>query len=109
MPTGTKAREAFAAQVGEDGFHLLKLLGEQQPALLKLEKIETLRKVWQQHYTRDEAGDEVRWRHGKETLRAATSIESPYDVEANYSRKDLLSGLATKFTCLKPATRICRT
>ena len=65
LPTGTKAREAFAARVGEDGFHLLKLLAEQQSALLKLEKIETLRKVWQQHYTRDEAGDEVRWRHGK--------------------------------------------
>jgi transposase len=89
LPTGTKAREVFAARVGEDGFHLLKLLENQQPALLKLEKIETLKKVWQQHYTRDEAGDEVRWRHGKETIRAAVSIESPYDIEAKYSRKDV--------------------
>jgi transposase len=89
LPTGTKAREAFAARVGEDGFRLLKLLAEHQPDLLKLEKIETLRKVWQQHYTRDEAGDEVRWRHGKETMRAAVSIESPYDIEAKYSRKDV--------------------
>lgn len=96
LPTGTKARAAFAAQVGEDGFHLLKLLGEQQPAFLKLEKIEILRKVWQQHYTRDEAGDEVRWRQGKETLRAAASTESPYDVEAKYSRKDV-----TKWTGYK--------
>jgi transposase len=89
LPTGTKAREAFAARVGEDGFRLLKLLENQQPALLKLEKTETLKKVWQQHYTRDEAGDEVRWRHGKETLRAAVSIESPYDIEAKFSRKDV--------------------
>lgn len=89
LPTGTKTREAFVARVGEDGFHLLQLLAEQQPALLKLEKVETLRKVWQQHYTRDEAGDEVRWRHGKETIRAAASIESPYDTEAKYSRKDV--------------------
>jgi transposase len=96
LPTGTKAREAFAARVGEDGFHLLKLLAEHQPALLKLEKIETLRKVWRQHYTRDEASDEVRWRHGKETMRAAASIESPYDVEAKYSRKDV-----TKWTGYK--------
>jgi transposase len=96
LPTGTKAREAYVAQVGEDGFRLLKLLAEHQPALLKLEKIETLRKVWQQHYTRDEAGDKVRWRHGKETMRAAASIESPYDVEAKYSRKDV-----TKWTGYK--------
>lgn len=96
LPTGTKAREAFAARVGEDGFRLLELLTEHQSSLLKLEKIETLRKVWQQHYTRDEAGDEVRWRHGKETMRAAASIESPYDVEAKYSRKDV-----TKWTGYK--------
>lgn len=96
LPIGTKAREAFAAKVGEDGFRLLKLLADQQPALLKLEKIETLKKAWQQHYTRDETGDKVRWRHGKETLRAAASIESPYDTQAKYSRKDV-----TKWTGYK--------
>ncbi len=88
LPNGNKAREAFAAQVASDGFLLLKLLSEQQPDLLKMEKVETLRKVWQQHYTRDEKG-EVRWRVGKETLRAAASIESPYDPQARYSRKDV--------------------
>src|SRR5687767_10236812 len=97
LPNGAKSREAFAARVGEDGFRLLKLLeDQQQPALLKLEKIETLRKVWQQHYTRGEADDEVRWREGKETIRAAASIESPYDPEAKYSRKDV-----TKWTGYK--------
>ena len=44
----------------------------------------------------DETGDEVRWREGKETIRGAVSIESPYDVEARYSRKD-----ATKWTGYK--------
>jgi transposase len=88
LPTGTKAREKFAAQIGDDGFLLLKLMIEQQPDLLKLEKVETLRKVWQQHYTRDDEDDEIRWRQGKETFRAAASIESPYDTEAKYSRKD---------------------
>jgi transposase len=43
-----------------------------------------------------EAANEVRWRHGKETMRAAVSIESLYDVEAKYSRKDV-----TKWTGYK--------
>jgi transposase len=89
LPNGNKAREAFAASVASDGFLLLDLVSEQQTDLLKLEKVETLRQVWQQHYTRDEKGD-VRWRTGKETLRAAVSIESPYDTEARYSRKDVI-------------------
>ncbi len=88
LPTGSKARDKFAAQVADDGYLLLNLLFEQQPDLLELEKVETLRKVWQQHYTRDEKV-KVRWRVGKETLRAAASIESPYDTEARYSRKDV--------------------
>lgn len=90
LPSTAKAREAFVAQIGDDGFQLIKLVTEQQSALSKLEKIETLRKVWQQHYTRDEKSDEVRWRQGAETFRAAASIESPYDIEAKYSRKDEL-------------------
>ncbi len=95
LPHGNEARETLASQVAEDGFLLLKLLSEQQPELLELEKVETLQKVWQQHYTRAEKG-EVRWRKGKETLRAAASIESPYDIEARYSRKDV-----TKWTGYK--------
>lgn len=89
LPNGTKARETFAAAIAEDGFLLLKLIIKEQPDLLELEKVETLRKVWQQHYTPEEKG-EVRWRVGKETLRAAASIESPYDIEARYSRKDVI-------------------
>jgi transposase len=87
LPKQLKERQALAAQVGRDGFELLSLLEQEQPALLKLEKVETLRKVWQQHYTRGEEG-EVRWRTGKELIRAADEIESPYDVQARYSRKD---------------------
>ncbi len=87
LPTGNKTREAFVAAVAEDGFLLLNLLLEQQPDLLKLEKVEILRKVWEQHFTRNEEGG-VRWRKGKETPRAAASIESPYDPQAKYSRKD---------------------
>lgn len=95
LPKQLKEREALAAEVGRDGFELLNLLEQQQPALLKLEKLETLSQVWQQHYTRDEAG-EVRWRTGKELTQAEAEIESPYDVQARYSRKD-----ATEWTGYK--------
>jgi len=54
----------------------------------KLKKVEILKKVWQQPYTHNEEGDEIRWRKGTERLRAAATIESPYDTEAHYSRKD---------------------
>jgi hypothetical protein len=60
------------------------MLLKQQPDLLKLEAIETLQKVWQRHYTRNETG-EVGWRKNALLSRAATAIESPYDIEARYS------------------------
>lgn len=95
LPSGKAAREKFAAQVAGDGFLLPKLLSEQKPDLLKLERVETLRQLWQQHYTRGDDG-EVSWRTGTETMRAAASIESPYDREAKYSRKE-----TTKWTGCK--------
>jgi transposase len=90
MPRTDPARETYARQVGEDGFYLLKLLSDQQPALLKLERVETLEKVWQQHYTRHEDG-EVNWVANAELAKAATAIESPYDTEARFSTKRDLS------------------
>jgi transposase len=89
LPKQLKEREVLAAQIGRDGCKLLSLLEQEQPTFLKLEKVVILRKVWRQHYTRDEKG-EVRWRTGKEMIRAAAEIESPYDVQARYSRKDAL-------------------
>ena len=90
MPRTDKAREDYVRQVGEDGFYLLKLLGDEQPALLRLEQVETLEKVWQRHYTRREDG-EVNWIANAELPRAATAIESPYDTEARFSTKRDLS------------------
>lgn len=95
LPSGKASREKFAAQVADDGFLLLELISEQEPDLLKLARVETLRKLWQQHFTRGD-DDKVRWREGAETIRAAASIESPYDTEAKYSRKD-----TTKWTGYK--------
>jgi transposase len=90
MPRTDPARETYARQVGEDGFYLLKLLSDQQPALLKLERVETLEKVWQRHYTRHEDG-EVNWVANAELAKASTAIESPYDTEARFSTKRDLS------------------
>ena len=86
LPRTEKAREELAKTVGEDGHHLLKLIAEEHPELLRLPTVATLREVWQRHYTREEAG-EVHWRHNKDLPRAATAIESPYDRQARHSRK----------------------
>lgn len=86
LPRGEAAREEFAECVGADGFRLLKLVSEQFPDLSKLEKVQTLQKVWERHYTRSETG-EVGWRKNAELARAATAIESPYDIEARHSNK----------------------
>lgn len=42
LPNGAKAREKFSAQIADDDYPLLGLFSEQQPDLLKLEKVETL-------------------------------------------------------------------
>lgn len=86
MPRTEPDREDYARQVGEDGFYLLKLLLDQKPGLLKLEKVAILERVWQRHYTRDEDG-EVNWRPTVELAKAATAIESPYDRDARFSTK----------------------
>jgi transposase len=84
LPRGETAREEFARRVGADGFLLLKLVSEQVPDLLKMEKVQTLQKVWERHYTRSETG-EVGWRKNAELPKAATAVESPYDIEARHS------------------------
>lgn len=90
LPRTDKARADYAALVGDDGFHLLELVLQQQPVCLKLEKIVTLRQVWERHYLRNEEG-ETSWRKPGEMTRAATALESPYDVAARHSNKRELS------------------
>lgn len=87
LPRTEKARQDFAVQVGEDGYWLLNLIKEQKPDLLNLEKVEILKNVWERHYTQDEKKSEVYWRKNAELPRAATAIESPYDIEARHSSK----------------------
>jgi transposase len=89
LPKQLKQRQALAVQVGRDGCELLGLLEQEQPDLLKLERLEMLKRVWQQHYTRAEDG-KVRWRTAGELTKTAAAIESPYDPQARYNRKETL-------------------
>ena len=90
-PKETSKRDAWALQVGADGYQLLDWIGEDvwAPALRELPAVEVLRRIWIQHYYRcTEPGLEVlRWRTTDEQPPAALLIQSPYDLEARYSQK----------------------
>lgn len=98
LPKGQEAREAYARTVGEDGFRVLEALetATAPPGLREIPSVETLRRVWQQHYERlsspqGEAGGAarppVRWKDLRELPRAAEQLESPYDLDARYCTK----------------------
>ncbi len=86
LPKSKTARDAYLLTVGEDGFALLNAISHAASEKLKeLDKVETLKAVWERHYERK--GERVRWRASAELSRAAHAIESPYGPEAKYSTK----------------------
>jgi len=86
LPKSKTARDTYLLTVGEDGFALLDAINHTVSEKLKeLDKVKTLKAVWERHYERKEK--RVRWRESQELSRAAYSIESPYDPEARYSTK----------------------
>jgi transposase len=87
LPKDTKARVALAETIGADGRRLLEHVYAETdlPWLVELEAIQTLRRVWIQHYHAREQG--TAWRADDELPPSALLITSPYDVEARYSRK----------------------
>ena len=98
LPKEPTKRDAYAQTVGEDGFCCStpwSALRRPQP-LRTLPCIATLRQLWQDHYERQN-GRGGRWarhpparsasRPPRELPRAATHIESPYDVDARYRTK----------------------
>lgn len=87
LPKAETARQALAATIGADGFHLLQAIyTPTAPAEVRAEPaVEVLRQVWiQQYYGPD---DPPRWRQADDTPPPAQLIHSPYDVEARYSLK----------------------
>ena len=95
FPKGKEAREKLAFQMAEDGFVLLAALEHQQTPskLCELPMVNTLRLVWERHFTREEGKDDqnqgstLRWRDAKELFESPIRLESPYDTEAKFSQK----------------------
>jgi transposase len=87
LPKDAKARVALAETIGMDGRRLLERVYAETslPWLAELEAVETLRRVWIQHYHAREQG--TAWRADDELPPSALLITSPYDIEARYSRK----------------------
>ena len=83
-------RDTYARIVGADGFCLLALLErpESPTGLTDLPQVQTLRRVWERHYVRqdrsgNEAGD-VQLKAKQALGPTGEGIESPYDDEARY-------------------------
>lgn len=94
LPKREAEREAYARQVGEDGFALLDAVAATPAALglHTLPAIKTLRQLWQRHYARsptaaDNEPRNVQFKSSHELSRTAEGIASPYDPEARYRRK----------------------
>ena len=56
-----------------------------QPLLIQIPAVLTLRRVWAEQYTGDPG--QLRWREVKDMPSPAELISSPYDPEARYSTK----------------------
>jgi transposase len=88
LPDSEEGRRAFARQVGEDGHALLAAAygAGAPPAVARSPAVETLRRVWVQHFLVE--GGRVRWRTGEDgTPPSAASINTPHDAEARYGKK----------------------
>jgi transposase len=97
LPSAATDRQAFAAQVGQDGHALLAAAyGPGSPSwLAEVPAVETLRRVWVQQFAID-AG-RVTWRTEAEGIPPASQfISSPYDVEARYGKKRSTSWIGYK-------------
>jgi transposase len=98
LPQVEAEREAYAHQVGEDGFALLDALEapEVPPELRQRARVVTLRQLWQHHFERQPPAllatdgpctGSIRVKPNRDLPPAADSLESPYDLDARYRRK----------------------
>ena len=95
LPCGKDERRAEAESIGEDGFALLKVVGDEDAPrwLRKVRAVEILRQVWSQNYVLTPEGG-VRWRRSEEDglPPASRRIDSPTDPESHRARKSDPSG-----------------
>src|SRR5215472_12638379 len=87
LPKDENKRVELAETIGTDGRRLLEAVYAETslPWVQELEAIQTVRRVWIQHYHAHE--QTTPWRADHELPPSAVLITSPYDVEARYSRK----------------------
>jgi len=88
VPTNAAERIALAGVIGRDGRTLLTAVWASDAllGLRELPAIDTLRRVWVQHYAVAADGD-IRWRDAADLPPAALLIVSPYDAEARIATK----------------------
>ena len=99
LPDTPPKREAYAAQVGTDGFALLDALGRAGAPTdaAALPEVAVLRRVWARHFERDKAeaddgsagepaGSQVRMRP-VQGRGPGDRIESPYETDARFRSK----------------------
>lgn len=87
LPKKEPEWEAYAIQVGEDGYQLLGWVDQEEtPQAVRADPaVEVLRQVWVQEYDREE--DHTHWRKAENAPPAQQRIQSPYDPQARYSKK----------------------
>src|SRR5215469_7141441 len=87
LPKTDAARQDLAQVIAADGERLLAAVdaATDQPVLVQLPAVATLRRVWAEQYTG--APGQLRWREVKDMPSPAELISSPYDPEARYSTK----------------------
>jgi transposase len=96
LPKTDAARDALAQVIAADGEKLLAAVdaATDQPLLIQLPAVLTLRRVWAEQYTGDPG--QLRWREVKDMPSPADLISSPYDPEARYSTKRTMEGVGYK-------------
>ncbi|MDQ5812986.1 MAG: IS1182 family transposase, partial [Actinomycetota bacterium] len=119
LPKTEPQRDAYGAQVGADGYRLLKALEEANapPDGAALPAVAVLRRVWARHFEREEAGPDTGETSGDGVrLRPVQGrgpgdrIESPYDTDARFRSKAGMSWTGSMVhlteTCDEDAPRL---
>ena len=111
LPKSEPERTAYAEVVGQDGLALLNAIGlsETPPWVRQVPAILTLHRVWIQNYTWTPTGT-LRWRTKNERPPASLAVQSPYDPEAHFSKKQTTKWVGYKVhiteTCDKDYPRL---
>jgi len=86
LPKSKQERQDLAERIGNDGYHLLAASeqAKDMPWLQEVPAVDALRQVWEQQFVQQQG--QAQLRPGGTLPPAAEMINSPYDVEARYSR-----------------------